>query len=181
MFYFRYGVYERVDFCEMDCISFTFCLSCCLMLLCGRCHWRLLAASGAMHWIDPSRTLMMVMVMLCICVCMIMWIFIHNWLLVIYLQLPKRRRPKTPGGGSSKASKVRVQVGDRPRRRRVRCRRCEPCTREECRECQFCLDLKKYGGPQRLKKPCVSRNCLAVCVYGFVPCSFWGHLGGLVM
>jgi len=22
--------------------------------------------------------------------------------------------------------------------------------------------MKKYGGPQRLKKPCVSRNCLAV-------------------
>jgi len=66
------------------------------------------------------------------------------------------------GGGTTKTNKTQTRVGERPRRRRVRCRKCEPCTREDCRECQFCLDLKKYGGPQRMKKPCVSRNCLAV-------------------
>ena len=57
-------------------------------------------------------------------------------------------------GKSSKAS------GDR--HRRVRCKKCEPCTRADCRECNFCKDMKKYGGPGRMKQSCISRQCLAV-------------------
>ena len=97
---------------------------------------------------------------------------------ICLLQLPKRRKPRMSGGGTTKASKAQARVGNKPRRRRVRCRKCEPCTREDCRECQFCLDMKKYGGPQVVKKPCVSRNCLAVCMdecrYLAEVCSFFG-------
>lgn len=50
------------------------------------------------------------------------------------------------------------------RRRRVRCKRCEACLRPECGECNFCRDMKKFGGPGKLKQTCVLRQCLAVSV-----------------
>uniref|UniRef100_A0AAY5F0T2 [histone H3]-dimethyl-L-lysine(36) demethylase n=1 Tax=Electrophorus electricus TaxID=8005 RepID=A0AAY5F0T2_ELEEL len=49
----------------------------------------------------------------------------------------------------------------RLRRRRVRCKRCEACLRSECGDCTYCRDMKKFGGPGRLKKTCVLRQCLA--------------------
>uniref|UniRef100_A0A8K9WUD8 [histone H3]-dimethyl-L-lysine(36) demethylase n=1 Tax=Oncorhynchus mykiss TaxID=8022 RepID=A0A8K9WUD8_ONCMY len=56
------------------------------------------------------------------------------------------------------------------RRRRVRCKRCEACVRTECGDCNFCRDMKKFGGPGKLKQTCVLRQCLAVrasvCVTG---------------
>uniref|UniRef100_A0A3B3Q5P2 [histone H3]-dimethyl-L-lysine(36) demethylase n=1 Tax=Paramormyrops kingsleyae TaxID=1676925 RepID=A0A3B3Q5P2_9TELE len=48
------------------------------------------------------------------------------------------------------------------RRRRVRCKRCEACLRTECGDCNFCRDMRKFGGPGRLKQTCVLRQCLAV-------------------
>lgn len=48
------------------------------------------------------------------------------------------------------------------RRRRVRCRKCEACTRSECGECPFCKDMKKFGGLGRMKQTCVARQCIAV-------------------
>uniref|UniRef100_A0A8C5BM19 [histone H3]-dimethyl-L-lysine(36) demethylase n=1 Tax=Gadus morhua TaxID=8049 RepID=A0A8C5BM19_GADMO len=48
------------------------------------------------------------------------------------------------------------------RRRRVRCKRCNGCSRKECGSCQFCHDMRKFGGPGRMKKGCVMRQCLAV-------------------
>ncbi|XP_056625039.1 lysine-specific demethylase 2A isoform X1 [Triplophysa dalaica] len=47
------------------------------------------------------------------------------------------------------------------RRRRVRCKRCEACMRTECGNCNYCRDMRKFGGPGRLKKSCVLRQCLA--------------------
>uniref|UniRef100_A0A8C7QXJ9 [histone H3]-dimethyl-L-lysine(36) demethylase n=1 Tax=Oncorhynchus mykiss TaxID=8022 RepID=A0A8C7QXJ9_ONCMY len=47
------------------------------------------------------------------------------------------------------------------RRRRVRCKRCEACVRTECGDCNFCRDMKKFGGPGKLKQTCVLRQCLA--------------------
>lgn len=51
------------------------------------------------------------------------------------------------------------------RRRRVRCKRCEACQRTECGDCNFCRDMKKFGGPGKLKQTCVLRQCLAVSVF----------------
>ncbi|KAK7933862.1 hypothetical protein WMY93_004758 [Mugilogobius chulae] len=47
------------------------------------------------------------------------------------------------------------------RRRRTRCRRCEACLRTECGECHFCKDMKKFGGPGRMKQSCIMRQCIA--------------------
>ncbi|XP_077388659.1 lysine-specific demethylase 2A [Festucalex cinctus] len=46
------------------------------------------------------------------------------------------------------------------RRRRVRCKICAGCCRKECGDCQFCLDMRKFGGPGRMKKGCIMRQCL---------------------
>lgn len=43
-----------------------------------------------------------------------------------------------------------------------RCKRCEACIRSECGECNFCRDMKKFGGPGKLKQTCVLRQCLSV-------------------
>lgn len=48
------------------------------------------------------------------------------------------------------------------RRRRVRCRKCKACMQGECGMCHYCRDMKKFGGPGRMKQSCVLRQCLAV-------------------
>ncbi|XP_051891245.1 lysine-specific demethylase 2B-like isoform X4 [Pristis pectinata] len=48
------------------------------------------------------------------------------------------------------------------RRRRTRCRKCEACLRTECGECHFCKDMKKFGGPGRMKQSCIKRQCIAL-------------------
>ncbi|RUS79534.1 hypothetical protein EGW08_012702, partial [Elysia chlorotica] len=64
------------------------------------------------------------------------------------------RGNQTPPSSSSSSSNVQ-------RRRRTRCKKCEACTRTECGECTFCKDMKKFGGPGRMKQTCISRQCMA--------------------
>ncbi|XP_045134294.1 lysine-specific demethylase 2A-like [Portunus trituberculatus] len=45
------------------------------------------------------------------------------------------------------------------RHRRVRCKLCESCLREDCRKCGFCLDMVKYGGPGTMKQTCKMKKC----------------------
>lgn len=54
------------------------------------------------------------------------------------------------------------------RRRRVRCKRCAACCRKECGNCQYCQDMRKFGGPGRMKKSCVMRQCLAVSCHAHI-------------
>uniref|UniRef100_A0A8C4F409 [histone H3]-dimethyl-L-lysine(36) demethylase n=1 Tax=Dicentrarchus labrax TaxID=13489 RepID=A0A8C4F409_DICLA len=42
-----------------------------------------------------------------------------------------------------------------------RCKRCEACMRPECGDCNFCRDMKKFGGPGKLKQTCVLRQCMS--------------------
>lgn len=72
-------------------------------------------------------------------------------------------RPRPPGTGP-KLSGPRAprRPAEALRRRRVRCKRCEACLRSECGDCIFCRDMKKFGGPGRLKQTCLRRQCLAV-------------------
>ncbi|EOA93418.1 JmjC domain-containing histone demethylation protein 1B, partial [Anas platyrhynchos] len=39
------------------------------------------------------------------------------------------------------------------------CRRCRACLRSECGACHFCRDMKKFGGPGRMKQSCLLRQC----------------------
>ena len=39
------------------------------------------------------------------------------------------------------------------------CGRCFFCTQPDCGTCIYCLDKKKFGGPQRLKRRCIYKVC----------------------
>lgn len=80
-------------------------------------------------------------------------------------------RPKPKMGSSPSAAPCSTAGGVKlsssrgsssARRRRTRCRKCEACTRKECGECHFCKDMKKFGGPGRMKQSCIMRQCIAV-------------------
>lgn len=75
----------------------------------------------------------------------------------------KAKTAKLMGSLSGPKPKPGGKLAAGSRRRRVRCKQCEPCTREDCQECSFCKDMKKYGGPGRAKQSCISRQCLRVC------------------
>ncbi|KAM9741807.1 lysine-specific demethylase 2A isoform 1-T2 [Menidia menidia] len=61
------------------------------------------------------------------------------------------------------------------RRRRVRCKRCAACCRKECGNCQYCHDMRKFGGPGRMKKSCVMRQCLAPALPNTARCATCGQ------
>ncbi|XP_063286854.1 F-box/LRR-repeat protein 19 isoform X1 [Pelobates fuscus] len=63
------------------------------------------------------------------------------------------------------------------RRRRTRCRRCEACVRSECGECHFCKDMKKFGGPGRMKQSCLKRQCTAPVLPHTAVCLLCGDAG----
>jgi len=68
----------------------------------------------------------------------------------------------SPAAASSVSASSGFSMSSSVRRRRVRCRKCEACTRTECGECPFCKDMKKFGGLGRMKQTCVARQCIAV-------------------
>lgn len=40
------------------------------------------------------------------------------------------------------------------------CGECEPCRRtEDCAQCDFCKDMKKFGGPNKIRQKCRFRQC----------------------
>uniref|UniRef100_A0A674PFV5 CXXC-type zinc finger protein 1 n=1 Tax=Takifugu rubripes TaxID=31033 RepID=A0A674PFV5_TAKRU len=41
------------------------------------------------------------------------------------------------------------------------CGECEPCRRtEDCTQCDFCKDMKKFGGPNKIRQKCRFRQCV---------------------
>ncbi|KAM3611860.1 uncharacterized protein V6R79_025084 [Siganus canaliculatus] len=70
-------------------------------------------------------------------------------------------RPKPKVGTSSAVKLPSNRSSSGARRRRTRCRKCEACLRTECGECHFCKDMKKFGGPGRMKQSCIMRQCIA--------------------
>ncbi|XP_013884387.1 uncharacterized protein LOC106532788 isoform X1 [Austrofundulus limnaeus] len=44
-------------------------------------------------------------------------------------------------------------------KRRAGCGRCVRCLRKDCGQCVYCRDMKKHGGPSRLKQKCQLRRC----------------------
>jgi len=52
------------------------------------------------------------------------------------------------------------KTGTSSRIRRVRCKQCEACVRDDCMECVFCKDMRKHGGPGTMKQSCILRRCM---------------------
>uniref|UniRef100_A0A8C5HI31 Lysine-specific demethylase 2B n=1 Tax=Gouania willdenowi TaxID=441366 RepID=A0A8C5HI31_GOUWI len=88
-------------------------------------------------------------------------------------------RPK-PKMAASPASAVKLSASrgtSGARRRRTRCRKCEACLRTECGECHFCKDMKKFGGPGRMKQSCIMRQCIAPVLPHTAVCLVCGEAG----
>ncbi|RWS24845.1 lysine-specific demethylase 2A-like protein [Leptotrombidium deliense] len=66
---------------------------------------------------------------------------------------------------------------DSSRRRRTRCKKCESCLRADCGECHFCKDMKKFGGPGRMKQSCIARQCMAPVLPHTACCMICGRDG----
>ncbi|XP_054600276.2 lysine (K)-specific demethylase 2Bb isoform X3 [Nothobranchius furzeri] len=74
---------------------------------------------------------------------------------------PNRPKPKMAALPASAVKLSASRGTSGARRRRTRCRKCEACLRTECGECHFCKDMKKFGGPGRMKQSCIMRQCIA--------------------
>lgn len=72
-----------------------------------------------------------------------------------------KHRPSPSSGGGSKSKSGSSKNNSSARRRRTRCKKCEACLRTDCGECHFCKDMRKFGGPGRMKQSCISRQCMA--------------------
>ncbi|XP_021268962.1 lysine-specific demethylase 2B isoform X10 [Numida meleagris] len=93
---------------------------------------------------------------------------------------PKNRAVGRPKGKLGAASAVKLAANRTTagaRRRRTRCRKCEACLRTECGECHFCKDMKKFGGPGRMKQSCIMRQCIAPVLPHTAVCLVCGEAG----
>ena len=43
--------------------------------------------------------------------------------------------------------------------RKVRCKKCNGCRKEDCGVCMNCVDMKKFGGLGKKKQACQERKC----------------------
>ncbi|XP_069816997.1 lysine-specific demethylase 2B isoform X4 [Dendropsophus ebraccatus] len=93
---------------------------------------------------------------------------------------PKNRAVGRPKGKLSASPAVKLSANRTSagaRRRRTRCRKCEACLRTECGECHFCKDMKKFGGPGRMKQSCIMRQCIAPVLPHTAVCLVCGEAG----
>ena len=74
-------------------------------------------------------------------------------------------------------SKTKINTNDSSRRRRTRCKKCDACVRSDCSECHFCKDMKKFGGPGRMKQSCIARQCTAPVLPHTACCMICGRDG----
>jgi hypothetical protein len=99
----------------------------------------------------------------------------------------KPMKPKVHKTGLPKPPKQAKSGGHSSvRRRRTRCKKCKACTSSDCGECHFCKDMKKFGGPGKMKQSCISRQCMSVstinCVFLICSCAsrqvgiFWIYI-----
>ena len=89
-----------------------------------------------------------------------MYLYMPEYFMLLTFDIFQKMRAKLKSRHLVAAS--RAMKDSSIRRRRVRCKKCEPCTRSECGECPFCKDMKKFGGLGKMKQTCVSRQCMAV-------------------
>ncbi|XP_064461296.1 lysine-specific demethylase 2B-like isoform X2 [Ornithodoros turicata] len=92
---------------------------------------------------------------------------------------PKPRVGPPSGKSGSKSGGGRGSEKDKngARRRRTRCKKCEACLRADCGDCHFCKDMKKFGGPGRMKQSCISRQCMAPVLPHTACCMLCGRDG----
>uniref|UniRef100_A0A4W4FQA9 CXXC-type zinc finger protein 1 n=1 Tax=Electrophorus electricus TaxID=8005 RepID=A0A4W4FQA9_ELEEL len=80
---------------------------------------------------------------------------------------PKKTREKEaePEKGEKRSSTpdftLERRRGSKVKRSARMCGECEPCRRtEDCAQCDFCKDMKKFGGPNKIRQKCRLRQCV---------------------
>uniref|UniRef100_A0AAR2ING8 CXXC-type zinc finger protein 1 n=1 Tax=Pygocentrus nattereri TaxID=42514 RepID=A0AAR2ING8_PYGNA len=75
--------------------------------------------------------------------------------------------------------KLDKRRGSKVKRSARMCGECEPCRRtEDCAQCDFCKDMKKFGGPNKIRQKCRLRQCVVrarVISTGHINKSFMHH------
>ncbi|XP_022081403.1 CXXC-type zinc finger protein 1-like [Acanthaster planci] len=72
----------------------------------------------------------------------------------------KLKKMSKGGTGSSSEREGRKATGAAARHAR-RCGQCGPCQLvSDCGKCDFCLDMKKYGGQNKLRQKCRLKQCI---------------------
>eukprot|EP00063_Salmo_salar_P079361 XP_014054196.1 PREDICTED: histone-lysine N-methyltransferase 2B-like isoform X2 [Salmo salar] len=82
-------------------------------------------------------------------------------------QIEKGERFHTSAGGRTATMLPRLTSSRKTyaaiycKKRSIRmCGKCEPCRRtEECAQCDFCKDRRKFGGPNKIRQKCRLRQC----------------------
>ncbi|XP_041858811.1 CXXC-type zinc finger protein 1a [Melanotaenia boesemani] len=71
------------------------------------------------------------------------------------------RADKSDGDRSSTPqSKIDRRRGSQIKRSARMCGECDACLRtEDCAQCDFCKDMKKFGGPNKIRQKCRLRQC----------------------
>ncbi|KAM9326298.1 lysine-specific demethylase 2A [Gastrophryne carolinensis] len=90
-----------------------------------------------------------------------------------HIMRPVARQATAPRPSATISSHAASSSG--ARRRRVRCRKCQACLQRECGTCHYCKDMKKFGGPGRMKQSCMQRQCLAPRLPHSVTCAVCGE------
>ncbi|KAM6978101.1 CXXC-type zinc finger protein 1a isoform 2-T2 [Aplochiton taeniatus] len=63
-------------------------------------------------------------------------------------------------GCSTQGLKTERRRSSQVKRSARMCGECEPCLRtEDCAKCDFCKDMKKFGGPNKIRQKCRHRQC----------------------
>ena len=66
----------------------------------------------------------------------------------------RKRSPVKAGTNNIKNNNDKKMSYKNHRRRRVRCKTCEACIGGDCKNCVYCKDMTKYGGPGKMKQTC---------------------------
>lgn len=65
-----------------------------------------------------------------------------------------------PPGSSPPPQTLRSPLSPQIKRSARMCGECEACRRpEDCGQCDFCRDMKKFGGPNKIRQKCRLRQC----------------------
>ncbi|TMS00993.1 CXXC-type zinc finger protein 1 [Larimichthys crocea] len=73
---------------------------------------------------------------------------------------PEREDKPDGDGSSTPQPKIDRRRGSQIKRSARMCGECDACLRtEDCAQCDFCKDMKKFGGPNKIRQKCRLRQC----------------------
>lgn len=73
----------------------------------------------------------------------------------------KRENDKQEDKPNDPRKKSSVSDDDKARKKPRRCGECTACYRnEDCGRCDFCKDMRKFGGPNKIRQKCRQRQCM---------------------